>query len=140
MQIPQVNHGIWKIADNSNRVSAKNKIGTQQNTSGYTEVPEGNRQDALAAFFGSNPLNNKTHRKKQLSDKAEDHQIAPIQTKKTVKLAKPSNRADEVLAHSHRAYQTPECRIQESGARNVPSQAKARANSGPVSCCQLHSR
>src|SRR5919198_5560181 len=88
-EVADVNQRVWQIRENTDGVASKNKVKTHDDAAGNAPVPKRNRNHAFALAFGSEPLNNETHRENQVSDQAENNQVTPIEAEETMFPADP---------------------------------------------------
>jgi len=88
-QIADVNDRIGQISQDSNRIAPEKKIQEHDDAAGDTPVPERHRDHALALSFRCPPLDEKTHREGGGPNQAENHEIIPVEAKKTMFVAEP---------------------------------------------------
>jgi hypothetical protein len=90
-QVADVNKRVGEIRKNPNRIASKNKVNAHEYASRNAPVPERDRDNAFTLSFRGDPLDEKPHREKSVSNEAKDHEITPIQTKKSVLLPDPGD-------------------------------------------------
>src|SRR5216117_1870455 len=105
-QIANVNQRVWEISQNSNRVPPENKIKTHQHASGNAPVPERDWNHTFTLSLGGHPLDEKTHREKSVPDEAENHEITPIETEKSVLLPDPRDSDNCECVHRQCSFNT----------------------------------
>jgi hypothetical protein len=90
-QVANVNKRVWQIRENPNRIASENEVNAHEHTSGNAPVPERDWDNAFALSFGGEPLDEETHREKSISNETKDHEVTPIQSKKSVFFPDPGN-------------------------------------------------
>src|SRR6266576_6964152 len=101
-QIANVNKRVWKVSQYADGVPSENKIEAHQYASGNAPVPERDWDDTFALSLRGEPLNEETRREKSAPNETKDHEVTPIQSKKSVFLPDPGN-SDECKC-IHRQY------------------------------------
>src|SRR5437773_1623263 len=102
-QIANVNQRVWQICENADGVPTEDEVHAHQDAAGNAPVPERYWNHTFALPLGSDPLNEKPHREKSVPDEAKDHEITPIEAKKSVFFSDPSdsNKCERVHRRRH---------------------------------------
>ena len=88
-QIANVNKRVWKVSQYADGVPPEKKINAHERATRDAPIPERNWDHAFALSLRGEPLDKETHREKSVSNEAEDHEVAPIQTEEPVFLSNP---------------------------------------------------
>src|SRR5579864_2485844 len=94
-QISNVNQRVWQISQNSYGVAPEDEVRTHDDAAADAPVPKRNRDYTLSLFLRGVPLHKETHRKRRVSNQADDHEIIPVQTKEPMFLAEPCHRDND---------------------------------------------
>jgi hypothetical protein len=90
-QVANVNKRVREISQDADGIASENEVQAHERASGDAPVPERNWNYAFTLSLGCDPLNEETHREKSVPDKAENHQVTPVQAKESVFFADPGD-------------------------------------------------
>jgi hypothetical protein len=88
-QVANVNQRIWQIRENAHGVAPENEVDAHKRAARDAPVPKGHRNYTFALSLRGDPLDEKPHGEKSVPDEAENHEITPIETEKSVFLPDP---------------------------------------------------
>jgi hypothetical protein len=88
-QIANVNQRVWQIRENADGVATEDEVHAHEHAAGNAPVPKRYWNHAFALSLRGHPLYEKTHREKSVPDKAENHEITPIEANKPIFFSDP---------------------------------------------------